>query len=75
MNEPNPKLSQKLRKLLFNLPKIEEDVRALYDCEEIFGEIDLRKRSIKFALFVNDEAKALYEACSLEEFYIDLLTE
>ena len=74
MNEPNPKLSQKLRELLFNLPKIEQDVRELFDCEELFEEIELRKSSIKFALFAKDEVKALYEACSLEEFYVDLLT-
>ena len=41
MNEPNPKLSQKLRELLFNLPKIEQDVRELFDCEELFEEIEL----------------------------------
>ena len=74
MNEPDPKLSLKLRKLLFNLPKIEEDVRERFDCEELFEDIELRKRSIRFALFAKDEVKALYEACSLEEFYVDLLT-
>jgi hypothetical protein len=75
MPDPQPNFSPKLRKLLTNLPLIEEDVRNLYDCEEIFEEIDIRKRSLQFALSIKDTTKALHEASSLEDYYIDLLTE
>ena len=74
MPEPQPNFLAKLRKLLVNLPLIEEDVRNLYDCDEIFGGIELRKISLQFALSIGDNVKALHEASSLEDYYIELLT-
>jgi hypothetical protein len=46
----------------------------LYDCEEMFEEIELYKSSLKFALGAGDLRKAYYEASSLECHYIDILT-
>ena len=74
MNEPQSKFSLSLCKLLKNLPLIEQDVRDLYDCEEMFEEIELYKSSLKFALGAGDLRKAYYEASSLECHYIDILT-
>ena len=64
----------KLVKLLTSLPLIEQDVRDLFDCEEMFEEIELYKSSLKFALGAGDLRKAYYEASSLENHYIFILT-
>jgi len=64
----------KLVKLLTSLPLIEQDVRDLYDCEEMFGEIAIFKDSLMFALGKGDLRKAYYEASSLENHYIFILT-
>ena len=75
MTDPQPDPPAKLRKLLANLPLIEEDVRERYDCDELFGAIELRKQSLQFAMAIEDYNKALHEADSLEDYYVDLLTE
>ena len=64
----------KLVKLLTSLPLIEQDVRDLYDCEEMFGEIAIFKDSLMFALGKGDLRKAYYEASSLANHYIFILT-
>ena len=74
LNDPVGLPYQKLFKLIKNLPLIEQDVRDLYDCEEMFEEIELYKSSLKFALGAGDLRKAYYEASSLECHYIDILT-
>ena len=74
MNESNQDYTSKLYKLITKLPLIEHDIRELYDCDEMFEEIELYKSSLKFALGVGDLKKAYYEACSLEEHYILILT-
>ena len=50
MRELKPRQKVELTKLLINLPLIEQDVRDLYECEEMFEEIELYKSSMKFAL-------------------------
>jgi len=74
LNDPFEVPYQKLLKLLKNLPLIERDVRDLYDCEEMFEEIELYKNSLKFALGKGELRKAYYEASSLEDHYIYILT-
>ncbi|MDA0849437.1 MAG: hypothetical protein O2827_06770 [Verrucomicrobia bacterium] len=74
LNDPKRFPSYQLTKLLINLPLIEQDVRDLYECEEMFEEIELYKSSMKFALGIGDLRKALHEARSLEAHYIDILT-
>ena len=73
-NHSHFEFSSKLVKLLTSLPLIEQDVRDLYNCEEMFEEIELYKTSLKFALGAGDLRKAYYEASSLESHYIDILT-
>ena len=74
MNESKSNFSSTLSRLLKNLPLIEQDVREMYDCEEMFEEIELHKSSLSFALGVGDLMKAYLEATSLEQHYIDILT-
>ena len=74
MNESKSNFSSTLSRLLKNLPLIEQDVREMYDCEEMFEEIELHKSSLLFALGVGDLMKAYLEATSLEQNYIDILT-
>ena len=50
MNESQSNFSSTLCRLLKNLPLIEQDVREMYDCEEMFEEIELHKSSLMFAL-------------------------
>ncbi len=74
MNNPSSNFNPDLKILLINLPKIEREVFAIYDCEEIRKTVNLHKESIKFALSIHDAGKAFYEANVLEDLYIDLLT-
>ena len=74
LNDPIGVPYRKLLKLLKNLPLIGQNVRALYDCKEMFEEIELYKNSLKFALGEGDLRKAYYEASTLEDHYICILT-
>jgi hypothetical protein len=74
MNGSHLDYKSKLCKLLTDLPLIEQNIRELYDCHEMFEEIELYKSSLQFAVGVGDLGKAFYEANLLEELYIFILT-
>ena len=75
MNSKNPFLAAKIADLVKRLPLLEAELRDRIECDEIFDAIKLRKNSFSHALSIGNHEKAFYEAVSLEDHIIELLTE